>query len=190
MVTHETAMKAAIAEGELARGKTGDNPWVGSVLVVDDVVLTRGHTQGPGEDHAEIGALRMARELGIDLHRATLYSTLEPCAFHGRTPACAEVIAKSGVLRLVTGIRDPNPRVDGAGVAIVRAAGIEVIEDVCDGEIRRQLGSWVLKYHPHEVTRRAAAMRDTSQDALRAKLAELYAVDPASLDAIMSELTA
>ena len=58
----ETPMKAAIAEAELARGTTGDNPWVGSVVVVGDAVVARGHTQGPGEDHAEIGALREARE--------------------------------------------------------------------------------------------------------------------------------
>ncbi|MDB4946646.1 MAG: Diamino hydroxyphospho ribosylaminopyrimidine deaminase [Labilithrix sp.] len=168
-------------EAERARGKTGDNPWVGSVLTVDGVVLTRGHTQGPGEDHAEIGALRDARAQGVDLSRAVLYSTLEPCAFHGRTPACAAVIARSGVPCLVTGIRDPNPRVDGAGVAIVRAAGIEVIEDVCAAEIRRQLGSWVLTYHPHEITRRAQSLRTLGEDALLASLAETYAVDPAAL---------
>ncbi len=169
-VDDEQAMREAIAEAERARGKTGDNPWVGSVIVLDGAIVARGHTQGPGEDHAEIGALQQAR--GLDLSRATLYSTLEPCAFHGRTPACAKVIASSGVRRLVIGILDPHPRVDGVGAAIVRAAGVEVIEDVCAREIRHQLASWILHYHPHEPLRRA---RELAFDA--AALAEAYGID-------------
>lgn len=156
VVDHVEAMRAAIAEAERARGHTGDNPWVGSVIVLDGEILARGYTRGPGEDHAEICALHEVRS--IDLSRATLYSTLEPCAFHGRTPACAKVIAASGVRRVVIGIRDPHPRVDGAGAAIVRDAGIEVIEDVCEQEIRRQLAPWILHYHPHEPLRRARAL--------------------------------
>lgn len=175
---HQTAMQAAIAEAERARGDTGDNPWVGSVIVVGDEIVARGHTQGPGEDHAEIGALRQASAAGVDLSRATLYSTLEPCAFHGRTPACAKVIAESGVACLVTGIRDPNPRVDGQGVAIVRAAGIEVVEEIGAVEIRRQLGTWIFRYHPHEPMRRASTMTALSEEETARALAELYAVAP------------
>jgi len=185
-------MRAAIAEGERARGSTGDNPWVGSVLVFDGAIVARGHTQGPGEDHAEIGALREARALGLDLSRATLYSTLEPCAFHGRTPACARVIAESGVRTLVVGIRDPHPRVDGAGIAMVRAAGIEVLEDVCAVEIRRQLGRWIVQYHPHEPLRRALGLGATitappsaaSIDEVAAKLADIYDTDRTTAEAL------
>jgi diaminohydroxyphosphoribosylaminopyrimidine deaminase/5-amino-6-(5-phosphoribosylamino)uracil reductase len=169
------AMRAAIAEAERARGHTGDNPWVGSVIVLDGRIIARGYTRGPGEDHAEIGALHEAH--GVDLTNATLYSTLEPCAFHGRTPACARVIAASGVRRVVLGIRDPHPRVDGAGAAIVREAGIEVVEDVCGPEIRRQLGPWILQYHPHEPLRRA---RELGRDP-RA-LAEAYGIDLAAAE--------
>ncbi len=173
-VDHETAMRAAIAEAERARGKTGDNPWVGSVIVLGDEIVARGHTQGPGEDHAEIGALQEARTRGIDLALTTLYSTLEPCAFHGRTPACARVIADSGVRLVVCGIRDPHPRVDGAGAEIVRASGVQVIEDVCAGEIRRQLAPWILRYHEHEPLRRARAL---GEDAVQA-LVEIYGIAP------------
>jgi len=183
-VDHDTLMKAAIAEAERARGTTGDNPWVGSVIALDGVVVARGHTQGPGEDHAEIGALREARANGIDLSRAVLYSTIEPCSFHGRTPACANVIAACGVRTLVTGMRDPNPRVDGAGVAIVREAGLEVVEEVCAGEIRRQLGSWIVRYHPHEPLRRARATNILDHAALTRWLAELYAIDDALASAL------
>jgi len=179
---HDTAMRAAMAEAELARGATGDNPWVGSVIVLGEDIVARGRTQGPGEDHAEIGALREAREKGIDLASATLYSTLEPCSFHGRTPACAKVIAECGVRALVTGIRDPNPRVDGEGVAIVRAAGVVVIEDVCAREIRRQLGSWIFQHHPHEPLHRARSLLHLDRAALVETLVELYAIDAATAD--------
>lgn len=152
-------MRDAIVEAERARGRTGDNPWVGCVVVdASSAVLVRGHTQGPGEDHAEIVAMHEARARGIDLATVTLYSTLEPCAFHGRTPACAKAIVDAGVRRVVTGIRDPNPRVDGEGARILRDAGIDVLEWVCAGEIARQLAPWIFTHHPHEPTRRAAAL--------------------------------
>jgi diaminohydroxyphosphoribosylaminopyrimidine deaminase/5-amino-6-(5-phosphoribosylamino)uracil reductase len=181
---HGAAMDAAIAEAERARGKTGDNPWVGSVIVMDGKIVAAGRTQGPGEDHAEIGALREARARGVDTSRATLYSTLEPCSFHGRTPACAKVIAESGVVLLVTGIRDPNPRVNGAGAAIVRAAGVDVIEDVRADAIRRQLGSWIVRYHPHEPLQRARALGLRDRDALTRALASIYAIPDAEADEV------
>ena len=177
-------MTAAIAEAELARGTTGDNPWVGSVIVVGGDIIARGRTQGPGEDHAEIGALREARRRGVDLGGAVLYSTLEPCSFHGRTPACAAVIAESGVRAMVTGIRDPNPRVDGAGAAIVRAGGVEVIEGVCAAAIRRQLGPWIFRYHAHEPLRRARASGSSDALAMVRVLVDAYAVEEADALAI------
>lgn len=154
-VDHEAFMREAMASAEAARGHTGDNPWVGCVIVDPaGKIVARGFTRGPGEDHAEIGALRAARGLGIDLRGGTLYSTLEPCAFHGRTPACAKVVAECGVARLVFAMRDPHPRVDGKGAAIVREAGLEVIEGVAEADVRRQLAPWVLAQHPHDIQRR------------------------------------
>ena len=145
-------MRRALDEAERARGSTGDNPWVGCVICDEaGVVLASGHTQGPGEDHAEIVALRRIRELGLSLERATLYSTLEPCSFHGRTPACANAIVSSGVRRVVTGIRDPNPRVDGAGNQILRDGGIEVVEGVAAAEVASSLADWIRAYHPSAV---------------------------------------
>jgi diaminohydroxyphosphoribosylaminopyrimidine deaminase/5-amino-6-(5-phosphoribosylamino)uracil reductase len=147
-------MRAAIEEAESARGSTGDNPWVGCVICNEaGVIIARGHTQGPGEDHAEIVALRRVKELGLSLELASLYSTLEPCSFHGRTPACAKAIVTSGVRRVVTAIRDPNPLVDGAGNQILRDAGIEVIEGVCAAEVTRSLADWIRAYHPAAVAR-------------------------------------
>lgn len=151
---HQRFMRVAIEEAERARGSTGDNPWVGCVIVdAAGEIVARGHTQGPGEDHAEIVAMHEARARGVDLAETTLYSTLEPCAFHGRTPACARAIATAGVKRVVVGILDPNPRVDGEGLRILRDAGVEVLGDVCGDEVAAQLAPWIAAYHPHAVGR-------------------------------------
>jgi diaminohydroxyphosphoribosylaminopyrimidine deaminase/5-amino-6-(5-phosphoribosylamino)uracil reductase len=159
LAQHERAMRAAIADAELARGHTGDNPWVGCAIVdASGKLLATGHTQGPGEDHAEIGAMRRVRELGVPFSEVTLYSTLEPCSFHGRTPACSRAIIDAGVRRVVTGIRDPNPRVDGLSVRTLREAGLELLEGVCEREITQQLAPWIFQYHPHEPLRRASAL--------------------------------
>jgi diaminohydroxyphosphoribosylaminopyrimidine deaminase/5-amino-6-(5-phosphoribosylamino)uracil reductase len=187
---HEALMRLAIAEAELARGATGDNPWVGCVIVgAGGEILARGHTQGPGENHAEIAAVRDAGARGLVVAGATMYSTLEPCSFHGRTPACSRVIVERGLARVVIGMRDPHPRVDGAGAQILRDAGVEVVEGVCEREVRRQLGGWVLAYHPHEPQRRARALAATSSRAeLIAALVEAYAVDPARAEQLVASL--
>jgi diaminohydroxyphosphoribosylaminopyrimidine deaminase / 5-amino-6-(5-phosphoribosylamino)uracil reductase len=180
---HERWMRLAIEEAELARGTTGDNPWVGCVIVSPEgLLLGRGHTQGPGEDHAEIAAARAAHANGHGVAGATLYSTLEPCAFHGRTPACARSIAERGVAKVVLGMRDPHPRVDGEGARILRAAGVDVIEGVCEAEVRRQLGSWVFEHHPHEPSRRAQSLPDHGRIA---RLAAMYGVDRARVQALL-----
>lgn len=176
---HADFMRAAMVEAEKARGSTGDNPWVGCVIVdAAGRVLGRGHTQGPGEDHAEIGALREARAAGHGVEGAVLYSTLEPCSFHGRTPACSRVIVEARLGRVVLGMRDPHPRVDGEGARIVRDAGIDVVEGVLEADVRRQLGVWVFGHHPHEPLRRARAFAATNPEAdVVAMLVETYAVD-------------
>jgi diaminohydroxyphosphoribosylaminopyrimidine deaminase/5-amino-6-(5-phosphoribosylamino)uracil reductase len=179
-------MRVAIEEAERARGTTGDNPWVGCAIVdAGGRLLGRGHTHGPGEDHAEIAAARDARARGFDVAGATLYSTLEPCSFHGRTPACSRSIVERGISRVILGIRDPNPRVDGEGVNILRAGGLEVLEGVCEAEVRRQLGPWIVEQHPHEVRRRAASLPESER---AARLAEIYAVERSVIDALFADV--
>ncbi|MEO6599555.1 MAG: bifunctional diaminohydroxyphosphoribosylaminopyrimidine deaminase/5-amino-6-(5-phosphoribosylamino)uracil reductase RibD [Polyangiaceae bacterium] len=180
----EEWMRLAIAEGELARGTTGNNPWVGCVIAsLEGKLLGRGHTLGPGEDHAEIAAARHAQAHGNSIAGATLYSTLEPCAFHGRTPACASAIAERGIARVVIGMRDPHPRVDGAGIRILRDADIEVVEGVCEREVRRQLGLWVLDQHPHELLARASALLEEERVP---RLAEIYNVVESRIEKLLA----
>jgi len=181
---HERWLRLAIEEGELARGTTGNNPWVGCVIVSPNgQLLGRGHTLGPGEDHAEVAATRDALARGYGVVGATLYSTLEPCSFHGRTPACSRAIAERGIASVVIGMRDPHPRVDGEGIRILRAAGVEVTEGVCEAEVRRQLGLWVLDQHPADARCRAQSLPPPERIA---RLAEIYGVDQSRIEAVLA----
>lgn len=87
-------MLRALQLGEQARNKTGDNPWVGCVIVKDGQVLGEGYTHAVRGPHAEADAIEHAESQGHSLAGSTLYCTLEPCSFHGRTPSCAKTIVE------------------------------------------------------------------------------------------------
>lgn len=136
-------MGMALAEGRKAVPDCKDNPPVGCVLVdEDDNVIGRGYTQPPGQDHAEAMALRKLPE---GRHGITAYVTLEPCAFHGRTPSCAEALVESGVDRVVVAMLDPDPRNAGAGIAILKQAGITVRLGVLAEEAEADMGKYLHK---------------------------------------------
>src|SRR5215218_674906 len=119
----EAWMARAVALAEGGRGATSPNPMVGAVLVRDGRVVGEGFHQAAGRAHAEVVALAAAAELAAG---ATCYVSLEPCAHHGRTPPCADALVAAGVARVVAAMADPDPRVDGAGLARLRTAGVEV----------------------------------------------------------------
>ncbi|HEX8512534.1 MAG TPA: bifunctional diaminohydroxyphosphoribosylaminopyrimidine deaminase/5-amino-6-(5-phosphoribosylamino)uracil reductase RibD, partial [Allosphingosinicella sp.] len=113
-----------VALGERGRGNSAPNPNVGCVIVKDGAVLGRGWTQPGGRPHAEAMALSEAGEAALG---ATVFVTLEPCCHEsGRGPACADLLAKAGVARVVVALEDPDPRMAGGGFERLRAAGIEV----------------------------------------------------------------
>lgn len=122
----DAAMRLALAEGERALGRTRPNPPVGCVIVRGDAVLGVGHTQPPGQAHAEIMALRDAEARGHDVRGATMVVTLEPCCHHGRTPPCTDAILAAGLGRVVVGCMDPFELVAGKGIGQLRAGGVEV----------------------------------------------------------------
>jgi pyrimidine deaminase RibD-like protein len=133
-------MSQALSEGKKALPKCLPNPPVGCVLVQSGIISGRGHTQPPGGAHAEIGALATARG---DLTEATLYVTLEPCSFRGRTPSCAEAIVAAGIGRVVVAIIDPDPRNNGAGLEKLRAAGIVVHVGLMEEEASLDLAPYL-----------------------------------------------
>jgi diaminohydroxyphosphoribosylaminopyrimidine deaminase/5-amino-6-(5-phosphoribosylamino)uracil reductase len=126
-------MRAALALARRGLGNAWPNPAVGCVLVKDGRVIGRGWTQPGGRPHAETEALRRA---GNAARGATAYVTLEPCSHHGRTPPCCEALAGTGIARVVMAMRDPDPRVNGRGLAMLRGAGIVVEEGLLEAEAR------------------------------------------------------
>jgi len=126
-------MRAALALARRGLGNAWPNPAVGCVLVKDSRVIGRGWTQPGGRPHAETEALRRA---GDAARGATTYVTLEPCSHHGRTPPCCEALAEAGITRVVMAMRDPDPRVNGRGLAMLRGAGITVEEGLLEAEAR------------------------------------------------------
>lgn len=120
-------MQTALALAATARWHCPPNPAVACILVGHDGhVLGEGVTQHTGGPHAEIMALRSARERGHAVEGATAYVTLEPCAHFGRTPPCADALVAAGLRRVVVAVKDPNPQVCGRGIERLRAAGIQV----------------------------------------------------------------
>ncbi len=116
-------MNAALKLAERGLGDTWPNPSVGCVLVKDGAIIARGVTQSGGRPHAEQVALEWA---GAAAKGATAYVTLEPCSHHGKTPPCADALVKAGVVRVVVGTGDTDPRVSGAGNKRLKEAGITV----------------------------------------------------------------
>jgi diaminohydroxyphosphoribosylaminopyrimidine deaminase/5-amino-6-(5-phosphoribosylamino)uracil reductase len=126
----ELYMAMALREGMLGVGLASPNPPVGCILVRDGRVLGRGVHTRAGDPHGEIMALRDAESRDEEVRGATAYVTLEPCCYQGRTPPCTHALIRAGLARVVVGVRDPNPRVDGGGMAILQAHGLEVREGV------------------------------------------------------------
>jgi len=116
-------MDLARCLAERGRYTVAPNPLVGAVIALDGKVVGEGWHRRTGEPHAEVAALA---EAGVSAHGATMYVTLEPCNHFGRTPPCVESILRAGISRVVVGHLDPNPRMRGRSVALLREAGVEV----------------------------------------------------------------
>lgn len=117
---------------ELAKGgwgKTNPNPLVGCIIVKNDTIIGTGYHTALGHAHAEVEALQNAT---ADVTGATLYVNLEPCSHFGRTAPCAQAIIRHQIGKVVIGMIDPNPKVSGEGIRMLRQAGIEVVSGILE----------------------------------------------------------
>lgn len=133
-MSDETYIRRTFELAEQGRGLTSPGVMVGAVIVKDGRIIGEGSYTYDGVRHAEILALEQA---GDAARGATIYTNLEPCSHHGRTSPCAEALIQSGVTRVVTAMADPNPLVNGAGIEMLRAAGIQVESGVLEQEARK-----------------------------------------------------
>ena len=115
-------MECALSLARLATGYTSPNPAVGAIIVKDGFVVGMGYTQPAGSEHAEVMAIHQA---GDKARGATMYVTLEPCCYYGRTPPCTQTIIDFGISEVHIALLDPNPLVSGQGIAQLNEAGIK-----------------------------------------------------------------
>ena len=134
-------MQRAIELAKKGAGFVNPNPMVGCVIVKDDKIIGEGYHEFYGGFHAERNALLKMN----DAKGATLYVTLEPCCHHGKTPPCTDIIIEKEIKKVVVGLLDPNPLVEGKGISILQNAGIEVVTGVLEDEIK-ELNKVFLKY--------------------------------------------
>ena len=127
----EKYMRMAIELAKKGAGAVNPNPMVGAVVVKNGKVIGEGYHKFFGGPHAEVYALEAA---GKEAEGATIYVTLEPCSHYGKTPPCAKKIIDMGIKKCFIGSSDPNPKVAGKGVAMLKEAGIEVVENVLKEE--------------------------------------------------------
>lgn len=128
---NEKYMRMAIELAKRGAGAVNPNPMVGAVVVKNGEVIGRGYHKFFGGPHAEVYALE---EAGEKAEGATIYVTLEPCSHYGKTPPCAKKIIDMGIKKCFIGSSDPNPKVAGRGVAMLKETGIEVVENVLKEE--------------------------------------------------------
>jgi len=145
----ERFMRVALEAGRHALPDCAPNPPVGCALVRDREVIATGFTSPPGLPHAEPAALNQVP--GEDLSDVAAFVTLEPCSFHQRTPSCARELIARRIGAVYVAIRDPHPRNRGAGLELLREAGIDVIEGVCADQASRELGPHLWR-KPHPPT--------------------------------------
>ena len=152
---HEKYMRRCLQLARLGEYYVAPNPMVGAVLVdveseEDDAIVSEGWHETFGGPHAEVNCLRAAEELGFDSYEdCTLYVNLEPCSHYGKTPPCAKMLIEKKIPRVVIGCLDPNEKVSGRGVQMLRDAGIEVITGVLEDECRALNKRFICLHEQH-----------------------------------------
>lgn len=156
MPKYEKYMQRCLELAELGKGMVSPNPMVGAVIVHGDKIIGEGYHHKYGEAHAEVNAIDQIIITHPDstqlLKQATIYVSLEPCAHHGKTPPCADLIIKHQIPKVVVGCRDPFEAVNGKGIEKLINAGIEVVTGILEKEsqwLNRRFFTRVQKHRPY-----------------------------------------
>lgn len=158
MGNYKQHMRRALELAANGWGNTSPNPMVGAVLLRQGRVIAEGYHKGPGFDHAEVVVISAA---GRKVKGSTIVVNLEPCNCHGRTPPCTDLIIRSGVKRIVYGMKDPNPNVSGRGIAQLKKAGIEVVGPVLPKDcssFNRIYVHWIRTGKPYVISKVAVSL--------------------------------
>ncbi len=142
---HEMYMKRCFELAALGKGNVAPNPKVGAVIVCDGKIIGEGYHQQFGEAHAEVNAIASVKDESL-LSNSTIYVNLEPCAHHGKTPPCADLIIEKSFQRVVVCNFDPYKEVAGKGLQRMRDAGIDVVTGVLEAQ-GRWLNRRFFTYH-------------------------------------------
>jgi diaminohydroxyphosphoribosylaminopyrimidine deaminase/5-amino-6-(5-phosphoribosylamino)uracil reductase len=141
-------MQRAIDLARHGSGRVAPNPMVGAVIVLDYRIIGEGYHQNYGGPHAEVNAIDQVKNKEL-LKEATIYVTLEPCAHHGKTPPCADLLVRHQLKRVVIGCLDPFSKVNGKGIEILQKAGIQVDTGVLEKECR-ELNKRFFTFHERQ----------------------------------------
>jgi diaminohydroxyphosphoribosylaminopyrimidine deaminase/5-amino-6-(5-phosphoribosylamino)uracil reductase len=165
MALHEKYMQRCLELAALGAGSVSPNPMVGAVIVHDGKIIGEGYHRKYGQPHAEVNAVNMVTHRYDNyanlLQNSTIYVSLEPCAHHGKTPPCADLIIKHRIPKVVVGCRDPFPQVDGKGIEKLQAAGVEVLVGVLEQECQwqnRRFFTRIQKHRPYIILKWAQTL--------------------------------
>jgi len=148
METDEIYMSRCVELALLGAGNVAPNPMVGSVIVHNGRIIGEGYHQEYGQAHAEVNAVNSVTDREL-LKSSVMYVSLEPCAHHGRTPPCADLIVREQIPKVVIGTADPFAEVAGKGIERLQNAGVEVKVGVHEKECR-ELNRRFFTFHTHK----------------------------------------
>lgn len=126
-------MQRALELAKNGLGSVSPNPMVGCVIVYEGKIIGEGWHRQFGGPHAEVNAIDSVDDKTL-LRKATVFVTLEPCSYHGKTPACSDLLIRNKVKKVVVASLDPNPKVSGAGIKALKTSGTEVLTRICENE--------------------------------------------------------
>lgn len=153
MTVDEMYMQRCLQLASLGLGDVQPNPMVGAVIVKEGRIIGEGYHHKCGGPHAEVNAVNAVENKEL-LKQSTLYVNLEPCSHFGKTPPCADLIIRMGIPRVVVGTVDYHDKVNGSGIAKLRAAGVEVLEHVCEkdsAELNRRFFTFHRQHRPYVI---------------------------------------